>query len=172
MAIVAADIEMRISGGASETNPNNALGGAMSTVGGGVVVTNVLNNDMDDVTSSEASAGRIIYHGYYWKNTHATLTTLVGKMFFSSLTNSATTEVDMAIAGEAKNTAEEIIASETTAPAGESFTRPVTYGAGLTVVDLTGPSDYKGFWIKYDVTAGTTVVLDQYTVDFQFDSNP
>jgi hypothetical protein len=171
MAIVAADIEFRMSGGAANTDVNAALGGAMSTVGGGLIATNVLNNDMDDMTSAEAAAGRIIYHCYFLKNTHSTLSTLVGRVYFSSLTNSATTEVDMAIAGEAKNTAAETVTPETSAPAGESFTRPTNYAGGLSVVDLA-TNDYKGLWIKYDMTAGTTVVLDQYTFDFQFDSNP
>ena len=57
MAIAASDIKIRLSGGASNTNPNLALGGAMSTASGGIITTNVLNNDMDDITSAEASTG-------------------------------------------------------------------------------------------------------------------
>ena len=81
MPIASADIKLRISGGVSETDPNNALGGAMSTVGGGIIVTDVINNDMDDITSVEASAGITIYHGYFWENTHGTLTYIQPKMY-------------------------------------------------------------------------------------------
>ena len=47
MAIAASDIKLRISGSsASATDPNGSYGGAMSTVSGGIITTNVLNNDI------------------------------------------------------------------------------------------------------------------------------
>lgn len=171
MAIVEADLEFRMSGGASETDVNNALGGAMSTVGGGVITTNVQNNDMDDITGSEASAGIIIYHGYYYKNNHGSLTWQSPVFWISSQTSSGDTDVAVAIADEAKNTAIEVIGSETTAPTGPTFTQPASKGAGIALGDLLF-SDYRGIWVRYTVTGPASAVLDQYTIEAEGDTNP
>lgn len=171
MAIVEADLEFRMSGGASETDVNNSLGGAMSTVGGGVITTNVQNNDMDDITGSEASAGIIIYHGYYYKNNHGSLEWQTPVVWISSQTSSGDTDVAIAIADEAKNTAIEIIASETTAPVGPVFTQPATKGAGLALGGLLA-TEYRGIWVRYTVNASATAVLDQYTIEAEGDTNP
>ena len=65
MAIAASDIKLRISGSSSfsSTDPNGSFGGQISTAttggtgnSGGIITTNVLNNDMDDITSAEASS--------------------------------------------------------------------------------------------------------------------
>jgi len=171
MAIAASDIELRISGGASNTDPDAALGGAISTVGGGVVVTNVQNNVFDDITSAEASAGTTLYRGLYYKNNHGSLSYQTPVIWFSSQTSSGDTSAEMAIAGEAKNVAEEIIASETTAPSGESFSAPASKGAGLSLGTLDA-ADYKGWWLKYIVNSSAAAVLDSMTTDVEGDSDP
>ena len=171
MAIVEADLEFRMSGGASNTDVNAALGGAMSTVGGGVITTNVLNNDMDDITGTEASAGITIYHAYYYKNNHGSLSWLSPVFWIDSQTTSATTDVAVALSDEAKNTTMETIGSETTAPSGPSFTTPANKAAGLALTTLAF-SEYRGIWARYVVTAGTTAVLDSYTIKAEGDTNP
>lgn len=55
MPIADSNILLRISGDAAETDPNNALGGAMYTVAGGIITTDVLNNLMDDISAAEPS---------------------------------------------------------------------------------------------------------------------
>ena len=171
MAIAASDIVLRISGGASNTDANLALGGAMSTVAGGIITTDVLNNDMDDITSAEASSGITIYHGYFYENAHGSLTYIAPKFYISSQTSSGDTSVEVALAGEAKNTAEEVIASETTAPSGEVFSTPANFAAGIATGDLNA-SDYKGIWVKYIVGSSAAAVLDSYTLGIQGDTNP
>lgn len=171
MAITATDIELRLSGGASNTDPNLALGGAMSTVGGGLVVTDTLNNDMNDITGDEASAGIIIYHGYYYKNNHGSLTYITPVIWISSQTTSGTTDIAIAIADEAKNIAIETVATETTAPVGPTFSAPANKGAGLALGSLNA-GDYRGWWARYTVNAGTTAILDAYTIAIEGDSNP
>lgn len=171
MPIAASDILLRLSGGTTETDPNNALGGAMSTVGGGIITTDVLNNDMDDITSVEASAGITIYHGYFWENTHGSLTYIQPKMYIDTQTASGDTSVEMAIAGEAKNLSIETVASETTAPIGEVFSAPANFAAGINVGDLDA-GDYRGWWCKYIVNASASAILDTYTIGIQGDTNP
>jgi len=171
MAIVEADLEHRISGGAAETDVNNALGGAMSTVGGGVITTDVLNNDMDDITSSEASAGITIYHGYYYKNNHGSLDWTSPVFWIESQTSSGDTSVEVAIADEAKNVAIETIASETTAPVGPVFTTPANKAAGIAIGTLNA-ADNRGHWVKYIVNAATAAALDSYTIKAEGDTLP
>ena len=172
MAIAASDIKLRISGSsASATDPNGSFGGAMSTVSGGIITTNVLNNDMDDITSAEASTGITIYHNYYYKNEHATLTYISPKFYIDTQTNSGDTSVEMALVAEAKNVATTRLTNETTAPSGITFTTPANYAGGIAIGSLDA-ADYRGIWVKYIVGSSASAVLDAYTLGIQGDSNP
>ena len=173
MAIAASDIKLRISGSsASATDPNGSYGGAMSTVSGGIITTNVLNNDMDDITSAEASSGITIYHNYYYKNEHASLTYISPKFYIDTQTNSGDTSVAMALVDEAKNVATARLASETTVPGGSvTFTTPANYAGGIAIGSLDA-GDYRGIWVKYIVGSSASAVLDSYTLGIQGDSNP
>jgi len=172
MAIAASDIKLRISGAnASATDPNGSYGGAMSTVSGGIIVTNVLNNDMDDITSAEASSGITIYHNYYYKNEHGSLTYISPKFYIDTQTNSGDTSVAMALVAEAKNVATTRLANETTAPSGITFSTPANYAGGIAIGSLDS-GDYRGIWVKYIVGSSASAVLDAYTLGIQGDSNP
>ena len=171
MAITASDISLRISGGASETDPNAALGGAMSTVGGGIITTDVLNNLMNDITSGEASSGVTLYRGLYWDNEHGSLEYTTPFMWIASQTSSGDTDLAMAIADEAKNVAIETIGSETTAPVGPSFSAPASKGAGIAVGSLDA-GDNRGFWLRYTVNAAAAAALDTMTINIEGDSLP
>ncbi len=172
MAIAASDIKLRISGAnASATDPNGSYGGAMSTVSGGIIVTNVLNNDMDDITSAEASSGITIYHNYYYKNEHGSLTYISPKFYIDTQTNSGDTSVEMALVAEAKNVATTRLANETTAPSGITFSTPANYAGGIAIGSLDS-GDYRGIWVKYIVGSSASAVLDSYTLGIQGDSNP
>lgn len=153
MAITSSDIEYRLSGGASNTDPNAALGGAMSTVAGGVITTNVDNNVFDDVSGAESSAGDTEYRGIYVKNNHGSLTWQNVVVWVDSDTTSADDEIDIALADEAVNTTMETIANESTAPSGPTFSHPTTKGTGLSIGNIPA-GQFKGIWIKRVVTAG------------------
>lgn len=169
MAITSSDLEYRLSGGASNTSPAAALGGAMSTVGGGVITTAVLNNLFDDVSSAESAAGDVEYRGLYIKNKHGSLTWENVVVWIDSLTSSADTEFDIALADEAVGVAMETIADESTAPSGPSFTRPVTKGAGLSIGNIAAGS-YKGLWIRRTVTAGAAAANDSGSIRCEGDT--
>ena len=171
MPIADTDISLRLSGGASVTDPNLALGGAMSTVAGGIVTTDVTNNVIRDITSGEAASGITLYRGLYWDNEHGSLTYIAPFMWIASQTSSGDTDLAMAIADEPKNTAIETIANETTAPVGPSFSAPASKGAGISVGDLDA-GDNRGFWLRYTVNAAATAALDTMTIAIEGDSNP
>ncbi len=153
MAIVASDIEVRLSGGASNTNAAAALGGAMSTVAGGILTTNVLNNLFDDVSGDESAAGDTEYRGVYIKNNHGSITWTSVYAWISSLTTSTGDEISIALADEGLNAAMETIGNESTAPVGPSFSTPTTKGTGLSLGSLPA-GQYYGLWVKRVVTAG------------------
>lgn len=171
MPIVSTDIEYRLSGGASNTSPAAALGGAMSTVGGGVITSGSANNLWDDVTGDESAAGDTEYRGFYVKNNHGTLTWQNVVIWIDSLTSSSDTEFDIALADEAVNSAMETIANESTAPSGPSFSRPTTKAAGLSIGNIPA-GQYKGIWIKRTVTAGAAAANDSGSVRCEGDTGP
>lgn len=171
MPIVEADLNYRLSGGVANVDPNLALGGVMSTAAGGIIITNTLNNDMNDITSTEAAAGITIYHGYFYQNTHATLTWTTPVFWIESQTSSAQTTVEIALTTAAKNTAMEVIVNETTAPTGPTFTTPANKAAGIAIGSLDA-GDNRGTWVKYIVNAGATTSLDQYTIKAEGDTLP
>lgn len=171
MAISESDLIHRISGGASNTDVDAALGGAMSTVAGGIITTDTLNNDMDDITSDEASAGITIYRGFYYENNHGSLTWQSPVFWIESQTSSGDTSVEVAIADEAKNVALETIADEETAPTGPTFSTPANKGAGISIGDLDA-GDYRGHWLKYIVGTSAAAALDAYTIKAEGDTDP
>jgi hypothetical protein len=167
MAIVATDIKKYLSGGAANSNVNLSLGGAISSV---EIVDNTLHNLFDKVTGTESEAGNINYRAFFVKNTHATLTYEAVKVYIQTNTPSATTEVKIALAGEAGSPIE-TIALETTAPVGESFVTADGLANGLSIGDLA-PGAVKGIWVKWEVTAGSLAVADSVTLEFSGDTNP
>lgn len=162
MPVIAAEIIWTYSGGASNTDPNACLGGAISTAGGGVIDTNVSNDLWDDVSAAETAAGDTEYRGFYIKNTNGSSTFTDCRFYFSSNTTSATEELDIALADEAVTTTIEVIANESTAPVGPTFSHPTTYAGGLQLNGATGliAGAYKGLWMRRVVNAGTAAQDD------------
>jgi|SRR5688572_1888428 len=154
MAIVSSDLVYRLSGGAGNTDPAAALGGAMSTAGGGVITSATLNNLFDNVTGDEASAGDTEYRCIYVRNEHATLTLTLAKLWISVVDPHAGATFAIALADEGVSAAAETIANESTAPSGPSFSSPTTKGAGLSIPDLA-PNAYMGIWVRRVIGAAT-----------------
>ena len=181
MAIAASNIKLRISGSSvSATDPNGSFGGAMSTHTDGIIATNVLNNDMNDITSAEASSGITIYHAYYYKNEHGTLTYISPKFYIDTVTSSGDTQIYMGLCDEAKNTTVERLSEETGSgsatppvdpPTSVTFSSPGNYAGGIAIGSLDA-GDYRGIWVKYVVGSSASAILDSYTLGIQGDSNP
>lgn len=165
---VAADIALRYSGGAGNTDPNASLGGAMSTAAGGVVDDDVLHDLFDLVTGTERQAGDTEYRAIYVRNEHASQTAFAARLYVGNPDN---TEIDIGLATEAVNTAiAETLANESTAPTGITFSHPTTDGAGLLIGDIPA-GQFKGVWIRWTVPAGTTAINpDRGGLNVAFDS--
>lgn len=155
MPILSSEIEFRLSGGASNTDPNASLGGAMSTVGGGLITTAVLNNLWDDVSGDESAAGDTEYRCIYVRNANASLTLSSAVLWIQSVSTSPDTTFALALAGEGKGGTAETVANESTAPTGETFTSPTSKGAGLSLGNLANGEFYP-VWIRRVVGSGAS----------------
>lgn len=151
MPITATDLLLRLSGGAANTDPDLALGGIMSTttaISPTVAEENLFNN----FTSSETTLGSTKYRGLYLLNNHGSISLTASAVYVPTQTPSTTTAVAIALAGEGVNATMETIANETTAPVGETFSAPATFGAGLSTGTLTFGQRY-GLWVRVIVDA-------------------
>lgn len=171
MPIISTDLVFRLSGGAGNTSPAASLGGAMSTVGGGIITTAVLNNVWDDVSSAEAAAGDVEYRGIYIQNNHGSLQLQTAVYWIDSLSTSPDTEADVTVAAEAAGVAMATIANESTAPATVVFSRPVTKGTGLAVGNINAAS-FRGLWERRTVSAAAAVASDTFSVRVEGDTAP
>jgi hypothetical protein len=171
MPIASSDIQWRLSGGAGNAAPNSSLGGIMSST---AIVDASNDNLFDDVSGAESQAGDVEYRGFYVRNNHGTLTLQDARIYISSLTSSADTEFDLAVAAEAMNVDMATIADESTAPATVTFTRPTTYTGGLQLNGATGltAGSRRGVWIKRTVSAAAAAVADAGTLKVEGDTAP
>jgi hypothetical protein len=171
LAIVAADIQWRLSGGAGNADPNASLGGVMSAT---AIVDATNDNLFDDVSGAESQAGDTEYRGFYVRNNHGTLTLQGAVIYISSLTSSADTEFDIGVAVEAMNVDMATIANESTAPSSVTFSRPTTFAAGLQLNGATGltAGSRRGGWIKRTVNASAAAAADAGTLKVEGDTAP
>lgn len=166
MPIVSTDLLLRLSGGASNSDPDLALGGVMSTttaISPTVAEENLFNN----VDAAEASAGSTKYRGLYLLNNHGSISLTSSAVFIPTQTPSSDTIIAIALAGEGVNATMETVADEDTAPSGETFTSPATFGAGLSTGTLTFGQRY-GVWVRRIVSAAASAAdNDDWALSWQ-----
>lgn len=163
MAIVSTDIQYRLSGGSSNSNPAASLGGVKSST--------AASNYFDDVSSAEASAGDTEYRCVYVHNNHGTLSLIGAKVFIQTNTPSSDTDVAIGLGSSAINGTEQTVADESTAPTGVSFSAPTTFAGGLAIGDLAAGA-HKAVWVRRTVNAGAAAYADSFTLRVQGDTNP
>ena len=163
MAIVSTDIQYRLSGGASNSDPALSLGGVKSST--------AASNYFDDVSSAEASAGDTEYRCVYVHNNHGTLSLIGAKVFIQTNTPSSDTDVAIGLGSSAINGTEQTVANESTAPTGVSFSAPTTFAGGLAIGDLAAGA-HKAVWVRRTVNAGAAAYADSFTLRVQGDTNP
>jgi|SRR5215510_624103 len=154
MAILNTDIVYRLSGGASNTDPNAALGGAISTT---AITDNTLNNLWDNVSGDEGSAGDTEYRCFYVRNSHASLTLQSPMIWISSNTTSSSDEVDIGLGSSAVNGTEQSVANESTAPTSVTFSHPTTKAGGIALGNIPN-GQHRAIWVKRIVTGGAGAI--------------
>lgn len=160
MAIVSTDIKFYLAGGASNSDPNASLGGAISST---EITTATVNNLFDRVTGAESSAGDTEYRSFYVKNTHGILTLQSAVIWIVSNTPSTDTTIDIGLAAEGANATLATIGNESTAPTSVSFSAPSSAGTGLSLGDLAAGQRY-GIWVRRTVNASASAYADDNVV--------
>lgn len=154
MPISSTDLLFKLSGGAANTAPNSALGGAMSST---QITSAQVANLFDNVSGDESAAGDIEYRCFYIHNNHGTLTLQNAVVWLSQLTPSADSEVDVGLDPAGNGVAGTTVANESTAPTGVAFSRPTTKGTALSIGNLA-PGSYRAIWIRRTINAGAAAV--------------
>lgn len=155
MPVVAGDVKLRFSGGASNAVPGSSLGGVMSSVG---VTPSTLENLFDNVTPAEATAGDNEYRCIYVYNSNTTDTLNAVKVWIDPNTPATGSNIQIGLdpAGIGNGSSTGVaatIANESTAPAGVTFSDVNAEGAALDVGNL-GPLQGIAVWFKRIITAG------------------
>ena len=159
MPIVSTDIVERYSGGASNTSAAASLGGAISTVGGGLITDNTTHNVWDVVSSAESSSGDTEYRCIYVQNAHASLTLQSAKVWITTNTPSADTAIRIALGTSAVNATEQTIANEQTAPSGVTWSTAASEGAALTIGNIPN-GQHKAIWIERVINSSAAAAND------------
>ncbi len=162
MAIVATDLKYYLSGGGSNSDPDAALGGAISS-------SQASSNLIDDIGTAEAAAGESEYRALFVKNTNATDTAYATKIWIASNTIATSTALQIALADEGVANTIETVANEGTAPTGPTFDDAEDEANALTIGDLA-PGEAHGIWIKRTVSA-TTVAFANDTATLRVKAN-
>lgn len=154
MPISASNLKWFLSGGASNSDPTLSIGGAVSSV---QLSSTALHNLFDRVTGDEAETGVTRYRLLYFKNMDADSDGLMEPvtLYFSGLPINGDT-IKAGLSAQGKNAAATAIADENTAPAGVSFTAPVSK-ASSTIILPSPPylqNEYIGVWFQHIVPAG------------------
>lgn len=155
MPISSTDIKFRGSGGASETVPDNWLGGIISNT---FVVDDTLHNVFDKVTGDEALAGKTNYRGIYVENDHGSLSLEDAVVWLQS--NTTNNEISIAKADEGVGDGVatgvmETIGNEDTAPSGPTFTAPATKAAAV-ILGTMATQLVHGIWERRVIAPATS----------------
>jgi hypothetical protein len=144
MPITAADLKLYLTGGAANDDPETSLGGVTSSV---EFINDTLGELFFFVGPAEALAGSVKYRALTLKNTSAF------DAYWLSIHLTETTSADTTVAIGIDATDTVSVVDDETAPAGVSFSTPLTLGTALNPGDL-GPAETHRIWFRRTVTAG------------------
>lgn len=149
MAIIEADFSLRLSGGASQTDPALALGGAKSSE----VVSSSINGLFPAVSAAQALAGRVDYRCVYLHNANATDLMTALRNWIEENSPNADTTLDIGVGTAAINATEQTIANTTTAPTGVTFSAPADAASALALGNIPA-GQHRSIWLRRTVNAG------------------
>ena len=167
MPIVSSDIKERLSGGASNSDPNASLGGAKSST---EVTDNTTHNLWDVVSSAESSAGDTEYRCIYVHNAHGSLTLQNAKVWIQTNTPSSDTSVEIGLGTSAVNATEQGPVAEGTGPSGVTFSTAAGEGNALSIGNIPS-GQHKAIWIKRIISASASAANDDsYVLSYSGDT--
>lgn len=152
MAIQTSDLQRRLSGGASNSDPAASLGGVISST---AIPSASVHNLFDLVVGAESTPGDTEYRCHYLRNGHPTLTWYAAKVWIETNTPAAGSSVEIALGSSAVNGIEQTVADESTAPSGVSFSSAAGSANALTIGDIPA-GQHKAVWVKRTISAGAS----------------
>ncbi len=159
-------IEVHLSGGATNTDPNASLGGVVSDYAPRQLDR---GNVFADLTEAQRVAGAVHYRCLYVVNTHPTDSMANLTVWLDGLPVNAGTAMAIGDDAAGVNGTATTVANETTAPGSVTFSAPTTYASGINLGTLA-PGDYVAFWVRRTLTAGAAALMyDRLRLGLQFD---
>ena len=146
MPITTDQLELYLSGGATNTDPELSLGGIISNT---QVPSPILHNVFDKIVGEESSAGDTEYRVIYIRNGNSTLN---GERWRVYLTSNYENQISIGL-DEGIDVTALSLADESTTPSRVTFTQPATLGAALLVGDLDADS-YRALYIRTNSGSG------------------
>jgi hypothetical protein len=137
--------DIRLTGGAANTDPRLSIGGAASSTLAGA-------DFLDDVAYTEAGAGMTDYRAVYVKNNESADAGGVTAWISQQLTGGPLLAIG--VATEAAGTPPAAVANDQTAPSGVTFSAPASFGAGIDLGTI-GAGQGRGLWIRRTTPPGT-----------------
>lgn len=157
---MAATLQLHLTGGASNSDPDASLGGVHSS---NQISATALNNLFDNVSAAEASAGDTEYRALDLYN--AGDAGAVSVQVWSDGTTSADTDMEIGAEGTADTTTS--VADESTAPGGVTFGVRRS-GSELSTIDIPTGS-YVRLWFKRVVSAAAgNIASDSDTIRWSY----
>lgn len=160
--IAPGDVEMRLSGGASNTDPVASIGGAISSSD---LSSTPLHNLFDRITGTTALAGQTDYRLLYLRNDHPT-DAADFTAYVSEQIAAPDKRIAIGVATQAAGQTVTAIANRFTAPAGVTFSAPTTPETGVDIGTLD-PGEARGLWVRRIVDPGA----DPETVTFELSAD-
>lgn len=128
MTTLSPDLQLRLSGGAGNTNPQSSLGGVISS-------TQVTEPLFDDVSFVESTDGRTEHRIVYAYNNRST-TAKEARAFILNNTPSDGTIIEIGLGVAGMNGTEQALASEGAVPLGVTFTPAGSVETGLALGEV------------------------------------
>ena len=161
--------QLRFSGGTSNTNPANSIGGAKSTVLGGIIENTLFPN----VTKTEATAaqGTYTYRCLYVHNSHSSKTMFDTRLWIEQNTE-AGDHIRLGVGFTGINEIEPAIADQYTEPTGVVFSDANDANDPISLGDLSSNGGHRAVWIERYVPPNTAAMAgNSYTLRGAFYSD-
>jgi len=152
--ISGAMLQLRFSGGASNTNPANSIGGAKSTTAQGIIQNTLFPN----VTKSESLTqvgGTLSYRCIYVHNAHSTMTMYDTRIWIEQNTE-AGDHIRIGVGFTGTNEIEPAIANQYTEPTGVVFSDAPDIDDPIWLGDLSNNGGHRAIWIERYVPPNTS----------------
>ncbi len=161
-------------GSAGNTVAGNAAGSLGKYISTTELTSAVLYNLFPTLTGDQNFNELSDYKCLFIHNKHATLTLVTPILWLTSKTASSTTytiglDTNLASAIGAASAQAALVATTANAPAGVTFSEPLTKGAGLAVGDLL-PGYARAFWVKREANNTGPVNADNITLALDGDT--